>query len=65
MKRALVFGMEKIDGLATSQVGVTLIKCSDVKEEGTDPTGTAGNFGGIAAQCFERFGDQPGALATI
>jgi acetyl-CoA C-acetyltransferase len=65
MKRALVIGMEKIDGLATSQVAATLIKCSDVKEEGTDPAGIAGIFGGVAAQYFERFGHQSGALAAI
>jgi acetyl-CoA C-acetyltransferase len=65
MKRTLVIGMEKMNELATPQVAATLIKCSYVKEEGTDPAGFAGIFGGIATKYFERFGDQSDALAAI
>ena len=65
MKRTLVIGMEKMNGLATPQVAATLIKCSYVKEEGSDPAGFAGIFGGIASRYFERFGDQSDALAAI
>lgn len=65
MRRVLVIGMEKMNELTTPQVGATLIKCSYVKEEGDDPAGFAGIFGGIAARYFERFGDQSDALAAI
>ena len=65
MKRTLVIGMEKMNELSTPQVAATLIKCSYVKEEGTDPAGFAGIFGGIATRYFERFGDQSDALAAI
>ncbi|WP_137890628.1 acetyl-CoA acetyltransferase [Ramlibacter sp. 2FC] len=65
MKRTLVIGMEKMNELTTPQVAATLIKCSYVKEEGTDPAGFAGIFGGIATRYFERFGDQSDALAAI
>ena len=65
MKRTLVIGMEKMNGLSTPEVAATLIKCSYVKEEGADPAGFAGIFGGIATNYFERFGDQSDALAAI
>lgn len=65
MKRTLVIGMERMNGLRTPDVAATLIKCSYVKEEGTDPAGFAGIFGGIATKYFERFGDQSDALAAI
>lgn len=65
MKRTLVIGMEKMNGLRTPEVAATLIKCSYVAEEGADPAGFAGIFGGIATQYFERFGDQSDALAAI
>ncbi len=65
MKRTLVIGMEKMNGLTTPDVAATLIKCSYVKEEGSDPAGFAGIFGGIASNYFERFGDQSDALAAI
>ena len=65
MKRTLVIGIEKMNELTTPQVAATLIKCSYVKEEGSDPAGFAGIFGGIATQYFERFGDQSDALAAI
>jgi len=65
MRRTLVIGMEKMNGLRTPEVAATLIKCSYVAEEGTDPAGFAGIFGGIATQYFARFGDQSDALAAI
>ena len=65
MKRTLVIGMEKMNELTTPEVAATLIKCSYVKEEGADPAGFAGIFGGIASKYFERFGDQSDALAAI
>jgi acetyl-CoA C-acetyltransferase len=65
MKRTLVIGMERMNGLRTPEVAATLIKCSYVKEEGADPAGFAGIFGGIASNYFERFGDQSDALAAI
>lgn len=65
MKRTLVIGMEKMNGLTTPQVAATLIKCAYVKEEGDDPAGFAGIFGGIAKKYFERYGDQSDALAAI
>lgn len=65
MKRTLVIGMEKMNELTTPEVAATLIKCSYVKEEGADPAGFAGIFGGIAGSYFKRFGDQSDALAAI
>jgi len=65
MRRVLVIGMEKMSELTTPQVGATLIKCAYVKEEGGDPAGFAGIFGGIAERYFERFGDKSDALAAI
>jgi acetyl-CoA C-acetyltransferase len=65
MKRTLVIGMEKMNGLRTPEVAATLIKCAYVKEEGADPAGFAGIFGGIATRYFEQFGDQSDALAAI
>ncbi|MEP6608922.1 MAG: acetyl-CoA acetyltransferase [Burkholderiaceae bacterium] len=65
VKRALVIGMEKMNTLPNQQIGETLLKCSYVKEEGDTPGGFAGVFGKIAADYFERFGDQSDALAAI
>jgi len=65
MKRTLVIGMERMNGLRTPEVAATLIKCAYVAEEGADPAGFAGIFGGIATRYFQRFGDQSDALAAI
>jgi acetyl-CoA C-acetyltransferase len=65
VKRALVIGMEKMNTLPNAQIGETLLRCSYVKEEGDTPGGFAGVFGRIAAEYFERFGDQSDALAAI
>jgi len=65
VERALVVGFEKMNTLSSAQIGEVLLKCSYVKEEGGKPGGFAGVFGDIAAQYFERFGDQSDALAAI
>jgi acetyl-CoA C-acetyltransferase len=65
MKRALVIGMEKMNGLATPQVSATLLRCSYVKEESGDPAGFAGVFGQIATEYGQRYGDPADALAAI
>lgn len=65
MRRVLVVGFEKMNGLSGPRIGEVLLKCSYVKEEGGTPGGFAGVFGGIAAEYFERFGDQSDALAAI
>jgi acetyl-CoA C-acetyltransferase len=69
MKRVLVVGLEKMNGLtgpnAGAQIGEILLKCSYVKEEGDTPGGFAGVFGQIASEYFARFGDQSDALAHI
>ena len=65
VNRALVIGMEKMNTLPNAQIGETLLRCSYVKEEGDTPGGFAGVFGKIAAEYFERFGDQSDALAAI
>jgi acetyl-CoA C-acetyltransferase len=65
MKRALVIGMEKMNGLTTPQVSATLLRCSYVKEESGDPAGFAGVFGQIATEYGQRYGDPADALAAI
>ena len=65
MQRALVIGMEKMNGLATPQVSATLLRCSYVKEESGDPAGFAGVFGQIATEYGQRYGDPADALAAI
>jgi acetyl-CoA C-acetyltransferase len=64
-RAVLVVGMEKMNTLPTADVGNVLLKCSYVAEEGHTPGGFAGVFGQIAANYFERFGDQSDALAHI
>ncbi len=65
MKRVLVVGLEKMNGVPGAQIGEILLKCSYVKEEGDTPGGFAGVFGQIASEYFTRFGDQSDALAQI
>ena len=65
MRRVLVVGFEKMNTLPGPQIGEVLLKCSYVKEEGDTPGGFAGVFGKIAAEYFQRFGDQSDALAAI
>ncbi|MBC7392943.1 MAG: acetyl-CoA acetyltransferase [Variovorax sp.] len=65
MKRVLVVGFEKMNTLPNNEISAVLLKCSYVKEEGSEPGGFAGVFGKIAATYFERFGDQSDALAAI
>jgi len=61
----LVVGVEKMTGLPGAEVGANLLKASYVKEEGSIEGGFAGVFGQIAAQYFQRHGDQSDALAAI
>jgi acetyl-CoA C-acetyltransferase len=65
MRHALVVGFEKMNTLPNAQVGEVLLKCSYVKEEASKPGGFAGVFGEIAAEYFERYGEQSDALAAI
>lgn len=65
MKHALVVGFEKMNTLPGPQIGEVLLKCSYVKEEAGKPAGFAGVFGEIAAEYFQRYGDQSDALAAI
>lgn len=65
VRHALVVGFEKMNTLPGSRIAETLLRCSYVREEADTPGGFAGVFGGIAAQYFERFGDQSDALAAI
>ncbi len=65
VRRALVIGLEKMNTLPNPQIADILLKCSYVKEEGDTPGGFAGVFGKIAAEYFDRFGDQSDALAAI
>lgn len=65
LQRVLVVGLEKMNTLPNAQIGEVLLRCSYVKEEGDTPGGFAGVFGQIAADYFERFGDQSDALAAI
>jgi acetyl-CoA C-acetyltransferase len=65
MKRVLVIGYEKMNTLASAQIGEVLLRCSYVKEEGDTPGGFAGVFGKVASSYFDRFGDQSDALAMI
>jgi len=60
----LVVGYERMNGLATHEVGNILLKCAYVKEE-TSSTGFAGVFAGIAQQYIDRYGDCTDALAYI
>ena len=64
-RHALVVGFEKMNTLPGPQIAEVLLKCSYVKEEGTQPGGFAGVFGEIASEYFARFGDQSDALAAI
>ncbi|MDF2095150.1 acetyl-CoA acetyltransferase [Aquibaculum arenosum] len=61
----LVVGVEKMTGLPGPEIGANLLKASYIKEEGNIEGGFAGVFGQIAAQYFQRHGDQSDALAQI
>ena len=65
LRRALVVGVEKMNGLPTPQVSSTLLRCAYVKEESVYPAGFAGVFGEIAAEYGRRYGDPSDALAAI
>ncbi len=60
----LVIGYERMNGLATAEVGDVLLKCAYVKEE-TSSAGFAGVFAGIAQTYFDAHGDASDALARL
>lgn len=65
VRHALVVGFEIMNAVPGTKIAETLLRCSYVKEEAANPAGFAGVFGTIAANYFERFGDQSDALAAI
>ena len=65
VRHALVVGFEIMNAVPGAKIAETLLRCSYVKEEAANPAGFAGVFGTIAANYFERFGDQSDALAAI
>ncbi len=62
---ALVVGAEKMTAATPAEVGDNLLGASYRREEGDISGGFAGVFGRIAANYFQRFGDQSDALAAI
>ncbi len=62
---ALVVGAEKMTAATPAAIGDNLLGASYRREEGEISGGFAGVFGRIAANYFQRFGDQSDALATI
>lgn len=62
---ALVVGAEKMTNRPTMEVGEVLLGGSYRREEADVSGGFAGIFAKIAAQYFERYGDQSDALARI
>jgi acetyl-CoA C-acetyltransferase len=62
---AVVIGAEKMTATPTAEVGDILLAASYVAEEAEVPAGFAGLFGQIAANYFQRYGDQSDALAMI
>lgn len=61
----LVVGVEKMTELAGPEIGGVLMKAAYLKEEGDIEGGFAGVFARIAAQYFQKYGDQSDALARI
>ncbi len=62
---ALVFGAEKMTGLAANQVADVLMSGCYRSEEADVRGGFAGIFGDIAQAYFLRYGDQSAVLAAI
>ncbi|MGU3494582.1 acetyl-CoA acetyltransferase [Xanthobacteraceae bacterium A53D] len=62
---ALVVGAEKMTAKPTSEVGDILLNASYRKEEADIPGGFAGQFGRIAQNYFQRYGDRSEELAMI
>ncbi len=61
----LVVGVEQMTKVSGAEVGNILLGASYLPEDGGTPMGFAGVFGKIAANYFQRFGDQSDALAMI
>jgi acetyl-CoA C-acetyltransferase len=61
----LVVGVEQMTRTPGPEIGNILLKASYLPEDGGTPAGFAGVFGKIAAQYFQRHGDQSDALAAI
>lgn len=61
----LVVGAEQMTTTPGPQIGTNLLRASYLPEDGDTPAGFAGVFGKIAAQYFQRHGDQSDALAAI
>jgi acetyl-CoA C-acetyltransferase len=61
----LVIGVEKMTAASGAEVGENLLGASYRREEGEIPMGFAGIFGRVAANYFQRYGDQSDALARI
>ena len=61
----LVVGAEQMTTTPGPEIGRNLLKASYVREEAEIDGGFAGIFGQIAARYFQRWGDQPDALARI
>lgn len=61
----LVVGVEQMTTTPGPEIGKNLLKASYLPEDGDTPAGFAGVFGKIAAQYFQRYGDQSDALAMI
>ena len=61
----LVVGVEQMTTTPGPEIGANLLKASYLPEEGETVGGFAGIFGQIAAQYFQRHGDQSDALAAI
>ena len=64
-KMVLVVGVEQMTTTPGPQIAENLLRAAYLKEEGDIPAGFAGVFGKIAANYFQRFGDQSDALAKI
>ncbi len=62
---ALVIGVEKMNALDNAGVAATLAAASYMKEEGATGLTFPGIFAQMAQTCFDRYGDQSDALATI
>src|SRR5215216_5028691 len=61
----LVVGVEQMTTTPGPEIGRNLLKAAYVREEAEIEGGFAGIFGKIAAQYFQKYGDQSDALALI
>jgi acetyl-CoA C-acetyltransferase len=61
----LVVGVEQMTTTPGPEIGRNLLKASYLPEDGDTVGGFAGVFGKIAAQYFQKYGDQSDALALI